>query len=151
MTAQFKTLAEIKRANLPALPAGIEAADLLYPSWSDREKDPLVKDYTEQSFEMWYTARFGWCIPTLLIGRRPGPHGDRTYAVSVKDQGTVRIGAGPHLLHRVEVFVRQRREKALRPYLALRMTGQAKAGEIRDVISTRRLRGSLRRANMYGF
>lgn len=145
--ALVRSLADAKRLKLPALPPGIELADLVPPAWD--APDPPVKDWESRQFDLWYTERFGWCIPTLLISHsRRAP--DRTYAHSLKTNGPVRIGNGPHVLHQLEVHVRQSRAKALRPYLDARLSGQATAGDIRDRISTRRALGALRRRDFGG-
>lgn len=116
------------------LPAGIKVADLQFP-----------KRHYVESFEMRYIERFGWVIPTLHIangGRHGG--GSRTYAISVK--GTpCRVGNGPHVLAIVTVYVSDANKKRLETYLNLRHDGQAKAGETRDRISSRRLLTQMRR------
>jgi hypothetical protein len=138
-----------KAVKLPMLPLGIELSDFKRPDWDDK-KDKLIEPYQDSEFEMWYTERFGWCIPTLLIGRGRGGYQDRTYAYSLKTEGTVRIGRGPHVLHTVTVYVRKTREKALRPYLEKRSQGAGMAGDIRDRISTRRALTAQRRASYGG-
>jgi hypothetical protein len=95
-------------------------------------------------FEIWYTERFGWCIPTLGIsgisrrGRAAGITTARTYAIAIKDGGQVRVGHGPHVLATHRVLVRESRLEALKPLLDLMIQGQASAGDTRDRISTRR-------------
>jgi hypothetical protein len=138
--------------NVPALPAGIIAKDLKAPTYNMKTgtyTDPLIKDWEQSMFELWYTERMGWCIPTLLIsraGRRAAPGAsDRTYAVAVKDGAMVRIGLGPHVLAKHTVYVRQSRLAALQKFLDLRQTGAVRANEIRDRISSRRAQGAMYR------
>jgi len=150
------------------LPEGVKLRDLKSPLALNR----LARWFDEQigfaqpaMFEMWYTERFGWCIPTLLI-RHAGHRArmtdasiaDRTYAVRIPPDGlalgtsgridegdtrpidVLRVGAGPHVLARVTVYVAPTRSKELLPFLELRKAGSAKAHEVRDRISTRRIR-----------
>lgn len=95
-------------------------------------------------FDIWYTERFGWCIPTLGIrgisrrGRGAGITTARTYAIAIKDGQQVRVGHGPHVLATHRVLVRESRLAVLTPLLELMIQGQASAGDTRDRISTRR-------------
>lgn len=143
-----KTTTTTTTTTAPALPAGIIKSDLHYPKYTS--EDALVKDYDRQSFEIWYTERMGWCVPTLLIsraGRRSAPGAsDRTYATTL-DGSVVRIGLGPHVLAKHTVYVRASRESALEKFLALRDKGASDANQIRDRISTRRAQGALYRMN----
>lgn len=124
------------------LPAGINASDLKFASYDECTGVP----FEERSFELWYTERMGWCIPTLLIGKARGRQTtDRTYAVTLKGD-LVRIGKGPHVTTQHVVYVRTKRLAALQPFLNLRRDGAAKAGTVRDRISSRRAQGQLERA-----
>jgi hypothetical protein len=124
------------------LPTMILASDLKRASWA------LMMPYPDDSFEVWYTERFGWCIPTLRIGgHRRGLATERTYGVAVKDGGVVTMGRGPHVQAVVTVYVRKSRLRALQALLSLRDKGAGDAGAIRDRISTRRARGVLRRSS----
>lgn len=126
------------------LPAGIVAADLKAPKWQSNEQEGVPWD--ARTFDLWHTAAFGWCIPTLLIGKARGRQStDRTYAVTL-DGKVCRIGMGPHVTQTVTVYVRQSRLGDLQKYLDLRTAGSADAGSIRDRISTRRARGQQHRA-----
>jgi len=131
------------------LPAKIQVRDLKYPSW-ESYKDNDENRYTTQ-FELWYTERFGWCIPTLLINKanRSTTFKDRTYGVSLEGQ-VVRMGRGPHILKTVMVYVRNGRKAALQKFLDLKIQGEASAGDIRDTISTRRAQGAQRRMGGLG-
>jgi hypothetical protein len=139
------------------LPTGILQSDLKYPDY--KSKDKLVPGYDNSSFEIWYTERFGWCIPTLLIrgaGRRYGPSRDtaRTYGVTIKDENlnghqVVTMGSGPHVKAKHTVYVRESRKEALQKFLDIRSGGAEDANSIRDRISTRRARTSLSRGSMY--
>jgi len=123
------------------LPAGITADDLKSASWAQCQDVP----YDQRSFELWYTTGFGWCIPTLFIGKGQRGSPDRTYAITL-DNKPVRIGRGPHVLKTVIVYVRSKRLPALQKFLDLRQEGAAKAGTIRDRISSRRAQGQVERA-----
>jgi hypothetical protein len=118
------------------LPAGVLKADLQYRKWNPRKKyeSPV-------SFELWFTERFGWVIPTLFIrGARRADQQRRTYGVAVNGGEVVTVGLGPHVLETLTVYVYNDRRKALQQYLDLKVSGEGKAGEIRDRISTRRAR-----------
>lgn len=137
-----------------ALPKGIVKGDLVRPSFRSRTKMAREDGHPygpRIEFDLWYTERFGWVIPTLLITRRRlgiDPNhsgGERTYAVAVKDGGTLTCGNGPHVKERVRVYVKASRLKALSPFLALLAKGRENANQIRDSISTRRVRALLRR------
>lgn len=123
------------------LPKGILKSDLKYP------KD--YKDHSyEHDFELWYTERFGWCIPTLLISkaRRGAKVPDRTYAVTLKDKQCICVGRGPHVLQTVKVYVKKSRMKDLKEFLDIMLSGQTEANKIRDSISTRRMHTMQRRS-----
>lgn len=128
----------------PPLPDGILASDLKFAGYADQKDVP----YDDREFELWHAARFGWCIPTLLIGRagRSGQSTDRTYAVTLHGD-PVRIGKGPHVTATVTVYVTTKRLPALQRFLDLRREGAGKAGVIRDRISSRRAQGQLERAD----
>ncbi len=124
------------------LPKGINASDLKRPTWKQVEG----VDYDSRSFELWHTSGFGWCIPTLLIGRARGrQQQDRTYAVTLEGV-VVRIGKGPHVTETLVVYVTRASLARLQPFLTLRTEGAAKAGTIRDRISSRRAQGQEERA-----
>lgn len=131
------------------LPKGILASDLVCPTWKQRAYDPEGRH--SLSFELWYSESFGWCIPTLLISRsrrvsQSYSGGERTYAVSVKTGGTVRIGNGPHIKERHVVYVKKTRLAKLQKFLDLQGQGAERANTIRDNISTRRARTAARRS-----
>ena len=131
------------------LPPDILETDLQRPAWDAKDNQALVegrygKEHAE--FELWYTEKMGWCIPTLLIGRaRSANTTDRTYATTL-DGKPVRIGKGPHVLRTVTVYVRVSRLAVLQKYLDTRTAGAATAGQIRDRISSRRAQGQEERA-----
>lgn len=126
------------------LPDEIQARDLEYPSWESRKNND--DNQVVSQFDLWYTERFGWCIPTLFISkaRRGSGVNDRSYGISL-DGTVVTIGKGPHVLKTVTVYVRQRRVDKLQKFLDLKKNGEAKAGDIRDRISTRRANTILHR------
>lgn len=144
MKRVLRTLKAVKTAKpkRPALPAGILESDLVprktRNSWKSRAYD--------YDFELWFTERFGWCIPTLGIRnvpRRMLARGmavqPRTYAVTLDGQ-VVTIGLGPHVLFRVCITAYKNRVAGLQKFIDIRQAGMGKAGEIRDSLSTRRMR-----------
>lgn len=106
------------------------------------------------TFELWYTERFGWCIPTLTI-RNPGRGRAsatfdimrRSYAVTVKDEQLISCGMGPHIKRHVTIKVKKDRFKALQPLLDIMVRGAEKANECRDRRSTRIAQTKMRRAS----
>lgn len=132
--------------NIIALPPEIKKTDLKYPSWKAADKNK----YNTQ-FDLWYTERFGWCIPTLFISRarRGSNMQDRTYGISLKGE-TVTMGKGPHVLRTVTVYVKNGRLEKLKKFLDLKAQGEGKAGDIRDTISTRRMNTMARRRSYGG-
>lgn len=133
-----------KTASTPdRLPEGVLASDLKQPQFDDYRDLP----YDDRTFELWHTTSFGWCIPTLFISRAGrGQSTDRTYAVTL-DGKPVRVGRGPHVTRIITVYVRTSRMNDLQKFLDVRKQGQAKAGEIRDRISSRRAQGQMERAS----
>lgn len=142
------TKAVPKKLAIP-LPAGILISDI------QCSKNTADWIYGENgNFELWYTERFGWCIPTLHI-RNPGRRHmsgvpARTYGITIADKNldghqVVTMGLGPHVKARHTVYVTKSRAEALQKFLDIRMEGLEKAGSIRDRISTRRARTSERR------
>lgn len=130
------------------LPKGLIVSDTKYPrNYKDHEYSA--------DFELWHVGDWGWCIPTLMIRNVPRRRltgttvAPRTYAVRVDNGGLVRIGLGPHVKERVTVYGRKSRMAALKKFLDLRNEGAAKAGQVRDRISTRRARTALR-GGMFG-
>lgn len=147
MTRTSKTATPAPAAEIP-LPKGVVARDLKYPDWADRAK------LETSEFTLHYTERFGWCVATLFIRRatRGRAHlADRTYAWSLKDACVVTVGLGPHVLRTVTVYVRADRLEALQFLVDAHQKGLGKAGEIRDVRSTRMAQGSMRRNRGWGF
>lgn len=134
------------------LPEGVLKSDLTRPGW--KSKTVMAKDadgYSTLQFEIWHSARFGWCIPTLLIGKaRHRNTTDRTYATTLKGE-LVRIGMGPHVTATHTVYVKASRLKILQKYIDLQHKGAAKAGDTRDRISTRRAQTAARRGGLFGF
>jgi len=118
------------------LPSNVIEHDLKRPAWeTTRDWD---MPYEARQFELWAVTGFGWCIPTLDIGRHRGASTRRTYAVRVRDGQTVRIGAGPHVTRTVVVYLSPKTAARLQPFLDLRAKGQGDAGLTRDRISLRR-------------
>lgn len=111
------------------LPAGILVSDTKYPRGG----------YVE-SFDLWLSTTFGWCIPTLSIRRshRFGGGYERTYATSV-DGRQCRIGTNTRRSS-VTVYVTKKTAKRLAKFTALKNEGEEKANNTRDIISTRRMR-----------
>ena len=141
-------------SQLPDLPKGILKTDLKYPKWNAKNKAnrQAVNGYRSMNFEIWYTTGFGWCIPTLTIRNARGPSDTRrTYATRIDTGGIVRIGRGPHVTAVHTVYVKVGRLEKLQKFIDMQYEGQAKSGEIRDDISTRRLRRSNRSGNHFIF
>jgi hypothetical protein len=150
---QIMTKSTTKPATKPALPQGITEADLKYPKYYTG-KGPEV--LYQLQFEIWYTERFGWCIPTLLIGGVPrrmqgSDVQRRTYAIAIKDGGTVSLGLGPHVLFHFNVYVTSANQARLQKYTDMRQQGLGNAGDIRDRISSRRMQTAARRRNWMSF
>jgi hypothetical protein len=148
----WSIMTKAKATPTPAipLPAGILASDLVYPDGTRKDQfDPRGR-LEDRLFGLWYTERFGWCIPTLPIrgaGRQATP---RTYGYAIRDRQLVSLGRGPHVKATHTVYVKASRADALKPFLDLRDTGLEKAGEYRDGLSSRRAQTSLRRSMMGG-
>jgi hypothetical protein len=126
------------------LPKGVKDEDLEYPSFKSKRR-------VVETLKLHYTERFGWCVATLSIrratGRRAGTQ-DRTYAYTL-DGKVVRVGLGPHVLRTVDVYVTEKALGRLQYLLDLAQQGEAKAGDIRDRISSRRAQGALRRSTWF--
>lgn len=126
------------------LPGDIIESDTVYPKYG-RTRNP--SNTVVANFTMDYTAQFGWCIRTLGIRRaRRAGRTDRTYAIRVNTKQPVRIGAGPHVLRTVTVYVTEKRKPKLQRFLDMQTLGEEQAGTIRDRISSRRAQGALMRA-----
>lgn len=135
-----------KPAEAAPLPKGIREADLKYPKYTEKG----LRHLYEKDFEVWFTKRFGWAVPTLTIrdvpGRLAGSGKERrTYAITVADSALIRMGFGPHVLRVLKVYVTEANEVRLKPFLDLREKGAGMAGETRDRISTRRAQSAHRR------
>ena len=139
----MSTAVKTPAAKKIALPTGIVVADLKWPSFEDKDRQVRGDD---GQFDIWYTEKMGWCIPTLRIsGTRPRGYAERTYAVML-DGGLCRICAGPHVLKQHTVYIRESRKEALQKFIDIRHTGAVSAHETRDRISTRRARTVSRRS-----
>jgi hypothetical protein len=124
----------------PTLPNGILQEDLKSPG------SLLLTD----SFELYYTNRFGWCIATLEIAKAKRNYATRTYGISIKDHQTVSMGNGPHVLAHHVVVVHDQNRARLKTYLDLRAEGMKKSQECRDFRSTARSVRSTYGRNMGG-
>lgn len=131
------------------LPELVKASDCSYPKYP---KNPARESQAAQTarrvvatFELWYVQRAGWVIPTLDIARAKFGPARRTYAIALNDKQVYTVGNGPHVLAMTTVYVTNARLAALQPLLDLKTAGMGDAGMIRDRISTRRARTSLRR------
>jgi hypothetical protein len=128
----------------------------LKTEWYEEDyKSPVYTEYGGSvDFELWYTERFGWCIPTLTIrnvsgrARARGAETRRSYAISIRDEKLVSCGMGPHVKRHVTIRVKESRFEALKPLLDLRIRGQEKAGDCRDRRSTRAANTRAHRAEM---
>lgn len=129
------------------LPKEVRETDLKYPKWKSK-----AKHLYDMDFDLWYTERFGWCIPTLTISaaRRGSGYQDRTYGVPINDStSTITMGKGPHVLRVVTVYVTEANIKRLQTLVDIKQKGLGKAGQIRDSISTKRM-NTMARRNSYG-
>lgn len=161
----MKSTKTTKTANdAPALPKGINAKDLTRPAWD--AKDRVARDesgYHYHEYKLWYTKRFGWVLPTLLISKGKGQNPDRYYGITVGDDKPdmsltykerserkrgqqVRIGRGPHVLRQETVYVRESRLEKLQWLIDLYNEGLESANDTRDTISTKRARTAARRS-----
>jgi hypothetical protein len=142
--------AQLRKLGIVPLPAGVDWSDLEYDY---KRRDRYVMDHLgcRESFEIWNTERFGWCIPVLLIrnasrrARARGVECDRYYAISLDGQ-LCTIGHGPHVKARHTVYVLKSKLAKLQKYLDLRAKGSEQANTARDIRSTRvtaRTRGGL--------
>lgn len=137
------------------LPDGVEIDDLFRPeNYQDQVHfDDTINNYDRNqlnSFEIWSVEGRrvnSWCIPVLLISKGKGAQPDRNYAIQT-DGAMCRIGKGPHVKACLTVYVTVHNKKRLieAGYLSLIRKGQMDAGQTRDIISTNRAQGALRRA-----
>lgn len=116
-------------------------------------KSPVYTQYGgDVSFELWYTERFGWVIPTLTIanntGRRAHAETRRSYGIAIKGEQLVSVGMGPHVKRHVTIKVKADRFDALKPLLDLSIKGLEKAGDCRDRRSSRIAQTKMRRAGL---
>lgn len=131
------------------LPKPLILSDLKRASYNSKDEIPyeektIIHDATWtgcfQSFEVWYSQGFGWCFPTLLIKNATrNSNSSRTYAVTT-DGKLVRIGAGPHILAKTQVYLKKSNLERLSPILELLRKGSSEANVYRDNLSTRRAR-----------
>jgi hypothetical protein len=134
-----------------ALPKDITKADLKYPSYKQAVYLDSFRDLTGSSgFEIWYTERFGWVIPTLFIhGARRMQNSHRTYGVSITDKQLVRVGSGPHVLEKHTIhFSKKNKKRLIKAFETTIREGAIEAHDCRDRISTRRAQS---RRNSYSF
>lgn len=123
------------------LPPDVLASDTQYP------KAPKGKYIRVDHYLTFYnTQGFGWCLATLEIAKGRRGNADRTYAARLKDGALLRVGQGPHVLSTVRVLVHKGNVARLQKYVDLYNSGLAKAGQVRDRISSRRAEGALMRS-----
>jgi len=152
--AQVKKDEADRKATLAALivkfplPDGLALSDLTRPfakdslSYDDHRelavRESCDTGYGGGDFTVYYTAQFGWCVPTLRI-RGAGQTGykPRSYGVALKGGSLVRLGRGPHILAEISVYLKKSNIKKLAPILEVIRTGAVAANETRDRISTR--------------
>ena len=75
----------------------------------------------------------------------------KSRVIAIDGGGTVRLGLGPHVKEHFTVYVTKATEGRLQKFLDMQNTGAGKANEIRDTISTRRLRSASRGYGFSGF
>ena len=137
------------------LPAGVKEADLKRRPW--KEETALGYQQIQEMglednlLQFYFTERFGWVLRTLHISspsRRQKARGattDRTYGITVSGKELVTVGKGPHVLRELTLYLDQRNLDHLRPLVDLYVEGMKKAGECRDVRSSRQARGTVHR------
>lgn len=138
-----------------ALPPGIRESDTKYRVSPKGNSDAAWRKWHEGAGKMadpshltfYYTQRFGWVVTTLHIGKSQA-YADRSYGITLKGD-PVRVGRGPHVLRELQVLVYADRLPDLQQYVDLYNKGLVKAHETRDVISTRRAAGALRRRSSW--
>ena len=131
-------------AKSETLPMGILKSDTVRPKWDDEDQTDCTQGaYGE--ITMYKTARFGWCISTLLISRGKNGQPDRSYGINMQEQG-VRIGNGPHVTETMTVYLRRSRVPALKPLIDLYVKGLVQANSSRDRRSSRIMQGQEMRA-----
>lgn len=114
-------------------------------------KNPVYTQYGgDVTFELWYTERFGWVIPTLTIrnntGRMAKAETRRSYGIAILKEQLVSVGMGPHVKRHVTIKVKESRFQALKPLLDLSIKGMEKAGDCRDRRSSRIAQTKMRRS-----
>lgn len=119
------------------LPEGILESDTKYPKYDPKNR--VIE--TIRLYDL--GGRFGWCIATLPIN----PRTNRTYGFRVQEGGRSDVVTmGNPQTRIVTLYVTQKRQKALQPYLDMYRAGIEQAGAIRDRIGSRRAEGQVRRA-----
>lgn len=133
------------------LPKNVLVADTSWPKGHDDHlgyEEVKALGLDDRSLTFYEVRGFGWVILTLGISKARGRQtSNRSYGVRV-DNGTVcRVGAGPHVLSQVTVYLSKKNIERLKPYVELYVKGLGDAGMIRDRIGSRRAEGQARRAN----
>lgn len=137
-----------------ALPKNIKRADLKYPS--NYKKAAYVESFSDltggSGFELWYTERFGWVVPTLFIHKARGEQAThRSYGVALDGGYLVRVGNGPHILEKHKVyFTKKNKTRLKKNFESVIRNGAIAAHDCRDRISTRRAQARDRKI-FYGF
>lgn len=138
------------------LPAGIIESDLIAP-WRgiDSESEQLT-DEAEQylseielygkSLTFYRTTAFGWVLCTLDISKGKAGREKRTYAIGCVDGKQYRVGGGPHVQKKIEVYIKASNYERVSKFVELWLQGMEGSGAIRDRISSRRAQGQLHRA-----
>lgn len=149
-----KSIASTMTAKTAKLPAPLLESDAVYPDYKKGEKTARDEQGDMLAFQMYYTARFGWCICTLLIRngsrRTPSAETARFYGICVENRQLVSIGRGPHVLREVTIYVKESRKAALKAILDIRSEGIVKANECRDARSSRIAQTRSRRLQAFG-
>jgi len=92
-------------------------------------------------FEIWYTERFGWVVPSLVINAKDRNGTYRTYATIIKTGELCRVGHGPHVLATFKVYINKKNHKRIfKKYMDILTKGAQIAHDCRDRISTKRAR-----------
>ena len=149
MRLRNSSIASTLSAKPAPLPAPLLESDAARPKYTAADKLAYDEYGQSLSFQMYYIARFGWCICTLLIRkgslRSSTASTARFYGIAVEDRQLVRIGRGPHVLREVTIYVREKRKAALKSILDIKSEGEVRANECRDTRSSRIAQTHLRR------
>lgn len=129
------------------LPEAITIDDLVQDGKRLDYNDPAMKQLKTivanswDSFDIWYTERFGWVVPSLIINAKNRNGTYRAYATIIKTGALCRVGHGPHVLATFKVYINKKNHKRIfKKYMDILTEGAQSAHDCRDRISTKRAR-----------